>query len=439
MHKNSILISLALFLIVAFAASSEAVSIEFSVKASGSRTVIVQNQTVFENCTPDVETNATECMNQTITMENKIKEPWEKSKTMDIECNDVCSYPIPSFNAPSDVDVEKYELSTTSSENIHFEESKTKTTTNPEDKIVVEVKTAKQVTELILDRILPSTVSEGSSQVNLFVVNNGTEAVNYFNVTIIGAGSGEVSEGYSDKLEPGQMAIVPVSLNFSGAGQKEIVARLTWKIDKVAYNAIYSYRINVLASQTPPEAKVNSTEIIERFNADKEMLKNYELEYSQKKAEGYLVQEVYDSIRNAKEYLATVQLLVEEEKYSDARLKLALLDLSLEDTGNGLKNALKTKQTFADKLKANALLISSVIAALVAVISIYERQKTKIGALKEKLIAKKMAKTEVKEAKKEEPVEKKSEKAKKAMAVKKQKQPKAPKEKEDSDISPPES
>ena len=390
MRKNLSIMIFSLFLL-AFAASAYAADVQFSVRASGSTISVMQNETQTENCTFNNETNSTDCVNQTYIMNTTVKEPWEKTIDLDIECGNICSYPMPSFNPPDGVQIDKYAI--ISNLNVYFESTKAKTTGNPEDKIVVEVQPEEKPSELVLDRILPSTISEGASKVNVFVTNNGSDAVSYFNLSIIGSGiSGGYGESY-DKIEPSGMAIVPVSLNAT-AGQNDVVVKISWASNSKVYSAIYTYKLNVVASQNEPEAKVNSTEITNRFNADKDRLRDYEANYSVKKSEGYPVSEVYDSIKDAKDYVASIQLLIEEGKYSDAKLKLALLELSLDDIGNGLQNALKTQQTFADRLKNNALLISAIITAIAGLITFYERQKIKVKRLKEKIASKKAVKTE---------------------------------------------
>lgn len=411
MRKLPILITILVFLSVVFSLSSLAAPVEISATALGSRITEVQNQSIFENCTMNPDTNETDCINQTINSVTNKTEPWEKSVVIDIECSDSCTYPMPSFNVPADVEVQKYSLDTNSQNaTVYFDSTKTKTTSNPEDKIVVEVQVAK-FSELVIDRILPLTINQGSSQLNVFVVNNGTDTVSYFNVSIIGAGTEEAIAFSYDKLGPSQMAIVPVALNATGAGQKEIVAKISWKQDKNSYNAIYSYEITIVPPEKPaaePEEQVNSTEVIERFDADRARLQEYEQNYTQKLSQGYLVSQVYDSIKDAKDYVATVQLLVEEEKFSDAKVKLALLELSLDDISNGLKNALKTQQTWSDKLKSNALLISVIITAVAGITTLYERQKVKVKRLKEKIVQRKMEKQGIKpEAKEKIPAKKK--------------------------------
>ncbi len=423
MLKKQILLVLALFLLMAFFASAMAVSVEFSVKAEGTVTKTVQNETIIENCTLNTETNLTDCINQTVTGESQVESPWEKTVVIDIECEDSCSYPMPSFNQPSDAQIEKYSLETSSNATVLFESTDSKSTKNPEDKINVKAQKAATFSSLMLEKMLPSTINEGVSQVNLFLTNNGTEAIVYINASIIGGGASAAYAESFDRLEPGRMAIIPVMLNASGDGQKDVVVRVNWKGAKNLYSSIYSYRINVLPKPGNEPKSVNSTEVIAQFNSDKETLRGYEGQYQQKQADGYLVSTVYDSIKDAKDYVATIQLLIGEEKFGEAKVKLALLELSLDDIDNGLQNALKTKQTFTDKLKNNALLISSIIAAAVAAFGFYEKQKMKIKALKEKIAAKKSAKESVKEAAKEsskkKPKEAPKKPGKKAKAPKK--------------------
>lgn len=368
------------------AASSEAAKIEFSVTAFGNISSITESQREVQNCTFINETNSTECTNQTISENITNYEPWQKSVTIEIECESICSYPIPSFNAPKNAEINKYILSSNS--NVFFESTESKTTKNPEDKIVVKVEQPKKISELVFDRILPSVLNEGVSQTNLFIRNNGTDAVSYLNATLIGSGINEAFvESYS-KLDAGELGIVPITLNISGSGQKDLIVKISWRSDDKIYSTVYQTKIIVNASPKKQVEQVNSTEVKNRFEADKEKLKGYEIEYAKKRSEGYLVSEVYDSIKNAKDYVESVQLLIEEGKFSDAKLKLALLELALDDIDNGLRNALKTQQTWADKLKNNALLISVIVTAIAGLTTLYERHKMRMMKIKEKLAGK---------------------------------------------------
>ena len=105
------------------------------------------------------------------------------------------------------------------------------------------------------------------------------------------------------------------------------------------------------------------------------------------------------------------------------------IELALDDVDNGLKNALKTQQTWADKLKANALLISVTITAIAGFTTLYERQKIKVKRLKEKIVARKMAKQGIKpDAKKPEKIPQKKKQVHKAKPQKKEEHEEIPSE-----------
>jgi len=386
MKKPNFLIFFAIAFLL-LAVSSHAIPVKFTVKATGKMEVTTQNETIVENCSLNPDTNLTECVNETIVQNSTATQPWSDSASVEIECGSVCTYPMPNFEEPENVRIAKYEIRYNSTEvMIFFDSTKNQATSDPNDKIRVEV--AKKSNQVVLDRISPAAVKEGISQINVFVRNNGSTTIDYFNLTIIGVGIADSFAETSDTLEPGELGIVPVILNISGSGEKEFIVKISWSGDSKSLSSLYVTRLNVLPGEKPGP-QINSTEIISRFNADKDTLRNYESEYSLKKSQGYLVSEVYDSIKDARDYVASVQLLVEEEKFAEAKTKLSLLELSLDDIRNSLQNALKTQQTFFDRLKSNALLISTIVAALAGVISLYERQRIKLARLKERIREKK--------------------------------------------------
>src|SRR3972149_9345032 len=113
--KKTYLILFASLLFLAVIISSEAVPVKFSVKAIGVIESVVQNETTVENCALNPDTNATECINETITVNNTVSQPWSDSASIDIECGSVCTYPMPSFDS-GDAVISKYEIKYSSSD-----------------------------------------------------------------------------------------------------------------------------------------------------------------------------------------------------------------------------------------------------------------------------------------------------------------------------------
>src|SRR3989344_5474877 len=184
--KKSYLLAIVVFAFLTAAMLSEAIPVKFTIKAIGVKETIIQNETVVENCALNEETNITECTNQTITTNITSTEPWTDSATVDIECGSVCTYPMPFFEG-EDVKIEKYEIKSNLQDvMILFEGTKSKATTDANDKIRIEI--VKKSNDIVIDRISPLTVKEGVSQINVFARNNGSSTISYFNVTIIGAG-----------------------------------------------------------------------------------------------------------------------------------------------------------------------------------------------------------------------------------------------------------
>ncbi|MEM4336468.1 MAG: hypothetical protein QXG86_00490 [Candidatus Woesearchaeota archaeon] len=388
MKKNYLFVILLMLILLFYPALSCALPVKFTVKATGIETIVIQNQTIEEHCGINPETNITECINETKIINQTIENPWSDSAVIDIECGSVCTYPMPDFGGKN-INITKYEIKYNIPDVvIVFEGTKNKLTTDSNDKIRIEI--VKKSAELIIEKISPTTFKEGTSQVNVFIKNNGSITVNYLNVTLIGAGIVESYAESKDPVEPEELSIVPVIVDIKGEGQKDVIVKASWPIDGKTYNTIYLTRINIIAeNKSKPEAEINATEIINKFNLYKEKLREYELEYSRKKSEGYLVSEVYDSIKNARNHVSGIQLDIEEKKFSSAKSKLLLLELSLEEIDYGLKNSLKQKITLGERLRQNALLISALVAAIAGIIGLYEKQRQKLKQIKEKMKNKK--------------------------------------------------
>ena len=83
-----------------------------------------------------------------------------------------------------------------------------------------------------------------------------------------------------------------------------------------------------------------------------------------KKAEEFLVAEIYDTIKDVKERLQDAEQEILTNKLGEAQVNLNLVSSSLEDISADLEGAKKKEETVLQWLKENAIAITAIIAAL---------------------------------------------------------------------------
>jgi len=141
-----------------------------------------------------------------------------------------------------------------------------------------------------------------------------------------------------------------------------------------------------LAVEIVDENKLYSADELQQKVAGlKQTLDQYERDYLNKKASGYLVGDIYTSITSAKDTLQSIQADLISGKLASVNNALIVLQPKIEDIGNFLKESQKPKKSFGDILKENALFITTIAAGIAALGGIIARLKAKTKAIGEKV------------------------------------------------------
>lgn len=348
-----------------------ALPIDYTVTAIGYRTIIVPVNTV--------QGNQTTVENQTA------QETWSSSKNFVDDCDNICDFPLQKFSKPSDVTIKKYAVSSASKRyTTSFLGTGTNTTTRNDDKIHVEIQQIKPEDVFAVDKVVPTTLSMGTNQVNVLLRNTFGEELTSITVEITGSGIKTLSALPIAKLAANDKDYVFVTVQASEAGPKDVIIKVTANTASEVFTLNYISQLTVSA---PEEKKLtlNATLLASQLADIKSTINGYENQYLDKKAQGYLVSEVYDSIKQVKDNLQQAQLALTENRLEDTQKSLSLAKLGLDDVKNGLANARTEQKSLVDKIKDNAVLITTVAAAIAVIVGFIEHQHKKFKEIRERI------------------------------------------------------
>ena len=197
----------------------------------------------------------------------------------------------------------------------------------------------------------PTALQLKENQVTFLVVNEGTEAIKDINAKVIGEGIQHLISTTISRLKPGEQDSLTVKMNILKEG--ELTASV--KIDE---------KIFPLTFAVAEQVKVNKEELELKLAELKNKLQEQEDLYYEKKAENYLVAEVFENIKATKKQLQDAQQQLLTNNLLEAKVNVDLAGPTIEDITYRLGDAQKPKQTPLLWLKENAVAITSIIAAV---------------------------------------------------------------------------
>lgn len=246
---------------------------------------------------------------------------------------------------------------------------------------------------LNLTAYFPQTLAIGENQITLLVNNDGTEPVKEINAKLIGVGIQHLTSSSIPLLNPGEQDSLTVKVKVLQSGDLTATAKILDKSVPITFKVV-------------EEIKYNKEEIQTKLNTLKEQFQAQENIYTNKKAEGFLVSELYENIKSIQKQVQDSQQLILSGKYADASINLDLLTTSITDLTADLERSQKQKQTVLQWLKENALAITAIVAALGTLSGILI--KVKSHAVKVKDQVKEQAQRITEDVKKKFPLKKKN-------------------------------
>lgn len=239
----------------------------------------------------------------------------------------------------------------------------------------------------------PTELSQGENQVVCIISNEGTNPVYNIAGKIVGIGIQHMTSTSIPVLNQNDQDSITLKINVLQTGN--ITATL--KTAETNFPIVFEIMEKIKYSKDEMEAE---------FNILKEQFNKQEAIYYEKKAEGYPVTEIFESIKVIQGQIRTIQQQMLSNDLQQAKLSLGLLNSSLADITNDLENVKKPKVTLLMWMKENALAVTAIIAALGTLSGLLIKllghaRKVKEHAKNIPFKFKKSANTEQNEAKKE--------------------------------------
>ena len=205
--------------------------------------------------------------------------------------------------------------------------------------------------KIVILSYFPTSLQLKENQITFLVANNGSDTIKDIGAKVIGEGIQHLSSSTISRLKPGEQDSLTVKLNVLKEGSLPASVKIDDKIFPITF---------AVAEQV----KVNKDELDAKLKELKQKLQAQEDLYSAKKADGYLVSEVFDAIKSTKGQLQSAQEKMLNGQLSEAQVNVNLAASALDDIAYSLKEAKKPTQTLLSWLKDNSVAVTAIIAAV---------------------------------------------------------------------------
>lgn len=255
------------------------------------------------------------------------------------------------------------------------------------------------VEKITLDKMFPSELEIGTTQINLLIRNTGTVDLKEIFAEITGDGISTVERISIPKLPAGEKDYAFTKINVEKSGLIDVVIKV-YVDGELKGKLVDSFEV---AKPISTEPVVNVTMLGEEISRLKQKYNLLESLYQQKKNDGYPVDLTYDKLKQASDYVTSGQGALVEGDYKKVQASIVVLQSLLPDIETQLNSAVKQEESFGEKIKDNLLFFGSIAAAIISIITALTLVKSHVA--NEKLIAR-LGKKKAKEIKKKEKVKK---------------------------------
>src|SRR3989338_7647937 len=197
----------------------------------------------------------------------------------------------------------------------------------------------------------PTSLQLKENQVTFLLSNEGSQLIKDISAKVVGEGIQHLSSTPISRLKTGEQDSLTVKMNILRDGDLTASVKIDEKIFEVTF-------------AVEEQVKVNKEELEFKLGELKKKLQEQEDQYYEKKAENYLVAEVFENIKATKKQLQDAQQQLLTNNLLEAKVNVDLAGPTIEDITYRLGDAQKPKQTPLLWLKENAVAITSIIAAV---------------------------------------------------------------------------
>jgi len=223
---------------------------------------------------------------------------------------------------------------------------------------------------LNLSSYFPTTITKGQNQITFLVVNNGKDSLHDVSGKLIADGVQHLSSTAISLLRPGDQDSFTINAMFLKAGNISGIVKVQDK----------SFPLLIIVKEP---ISYNADELQATFQKIKDAFQKQESLYTDKKADGYLVTEIYDKVKLVQKQIQDVQQQLLTNKLADAKLSIDLTNSTLEDLTHDLENAKKEKQSPLLWVKDNAVALAAIVAASGTLSGVLIKVKNKASKLGE--------------------------------------------------------
>ena len=223
--------------------------------------------------------------------------------------------------------------------------------------------------KLNLSSYFPTTLNQGENQITFIIKNDGADTVKDISAKIIGAGVQHLTSTSIPVLNQGEEDSLTVKINLLQADSVKANLKV---LDK---NFPISFDVTKKVQYNKEEIQAKATKL-------KEQLQQLESSYYDKKAQGYMVAEIFDNVKSTQKQIQDVQQQILTNHLEEAKVSLDLIEGAISDLAVDLERAKKEKITIMMWLKENALAITAIVAALGTLSGIFiklKHQAVKVG------------------------------------------------------------
>lgn len=197
----------------------------------------------------------------------------------------------------------------------------------------------------------PMTLQLKENQVTFLVTNGGAGAIKDISAKIVGEGIQHLSSTTISRLKPGEQDSLTVKMNILQGGNVTAMIKIDEKIFPVTFTVTKAL-------------EVNKEQLELKLNEVKKTLQEQEDLYYQKKADDYMVDEIFDSIKAAKKQLQDAQQQMLTNHLEEAQVNVDMAGPAVDEIARRLEIAIRQEQTLLLWMKENAVAITAIIAAI---------------------------------------------------------------------------
>ena len=302
--------------------------------------------------------------------------PYSDVKNEVKDCNDICSYSVPSFLFPLNFTFSNYTVSNSSEliESISFASTGTFFSDLYNDTINLRINELKE--ELRIGELLTKKLNLGQNNIVVQVENIGAKDIHNIFVQISGDGVRTISKSFVN-LSGGQTDFVTTIVSITNYGEIDIIIK-AYGQDKLFGQTIETIFVNAPLDDKTKEEKLFVDKEYAQSGVDHlwKTLGEYEKDYLLKLSQEYTIGDISGAIDDTKDEILRLQSTSLKLTKDEFDQEVDLIRRNLEDIKSQIDLAVPKK--FSTTLKENLGIIATTIGVIVSTLTAFGLAKTHV-------------------------------------------------------------